>query len=188
MLTPGQILELQLPFEANEHGFKPRKANDPGGAPFVYRTALERRLNKVCPGWSFSDPQLVQVLNNAVIMRATLTLEGQSHSDIGTGIIQKPKVNRDTGEINEYELALNTANAFKQAASQCLPRCAFHFGVGWYLKDVPLNFKDRISSRDGLREYLSAVREAMERAQGRTDAAKQALGSGDNRRIGAPKS
>jgi hypothetical protein len=183
MLTAAQILELQLPFELNEHGFKPRKENDPGGDPFILRTALERRLNRVAPGWSFSDPQLVHVLNNAVIMRATLILEGQSHSEIGTGIIRKPKVNKETGEINEFDLAQNTANAFKQAASQCLPRCAFHFGVGWYLKDVPAGFKERIRTRDGLREYLLAVKDAMERAQGRMEVAKAVLGNGDQRRI-----
>jgi len=185
-VNSAQRLELLLPFAINEHGFVPQgRGNDGGGNPYIIKHAIQRRLDKVAPNWSLSEPRVVMIHEDAVILSGTLTIDDQSHGDIGTGIIQRIRYDKDKKpyEITPYDLSREVAKAFKTAASDLLPRCAVHFGIGWYLRPIPASWKGKVNTPDGLKEYLNIVKEIIMKAQGDVERAREAMGNGDRRRL-----
>jgi len=184
-VNPAQRLELLLPFAINEHGFVERWKGDTGGNPYIIKHAIQRRLDKVAPNWSLSEPHIVMIHEDTVILSGTLSIDDQSHGDIGTGIIQRIRYDKGKKpyEIAPYDLSRETAKAFKSAASDLLPRCAVHFGIGWYMRLIPKSFKEKVTSTDGLKEYLTVVKEIIMKAQGDVERAREAMGNGDKRRL-----
>lgn len=182
MLNPGLHFELELPFRSDEHGFVPQREGDNGGNVYIQKNAIRRRFDRVVPNWSMGEPRLMGIQDDVVTMTALLTIEGQSHGGIGTGIIQRYKKN---GELKPpFEISREVVKAFKTAASDCFPRAAYYFGIGWYLRGVPNSWKDRIKTPEGLKAYLDMVTDVMNRAKGDAEKAKELLGNGGaDRRI-----
>lgn len=184
MINPGVRFELELPFRADEHGFVPQREGDTGGNVYIQKNAIRRRLDRVSPNWSISEPRLMTIQDDVVTMTAILTIEGQSHGGIGTGIIQRFK--KDGSPKPPFELGREVQKALKTAASDTFPRAAYYFGIGWYLRGVPNSWKDKIKTPDGLKAYLVMVGDVMNKAKGDPDRAKELLGNGggaDERRI-----
>lgn len=146
-LDPWQF--LASPFAFDEHDFLQ-------GNPYIQKQAIRARLNRVDPRWSISPPVLVTVADDVVVMSATLTLLGASRGNVGTGKIQHPTPDKD-GVINAYTAAGLLAKAIKQAASDCLPRCAEQFGVGTYLKGLSKEQAAQIKTPAGLKRYLDSL-------------------------------
>jgi hypothetical protein len=151
MLTPGQFYELGLPFALNEHGFM-------NNNPYLLKTAIQRRLYRVCPGWTMTEPTLMTIEGGVVVLTGSLILEGQAQGALGTGII--------LANSDPLKHAQAVRMAFKTAASDLLPRCALYFGVGWYLKVIPTDWKDRVKSREGLAQYLDIMRQKWQDGAG----------------------
>lgn len=162
-VTQQMYLEFTRPFAAHEHGIKP------GGGAYILKTAIEKRLYKVAPGWEMSQPTLITVQGDVVVMSASLKIEGQSHGAIGTGIIKHSK------DGNSATDAQFVSTAFKTASSDCLPRAALLFGLGWYLKVIPEAWKERVKNKEGLSMYLDEVMKAWEKANIDTAAAQTIL-------------
>jgi hypothetical protein len=131
-LSAQQIALLEAPFALDEHAFVSNN-------PYIKKSAIRNRLNVVDSGWRSSPPQLVAVSGDVVVMSGSLTLCGVTRCAVGTGIIQRTKKddNDKVIPLSDYEIARNTAKAFKTAESDLLPRCALQFGIGTYLKDMP---------------------------------------------------
>lgn len=182
-LTRAQVIELMQPFTPIEHGFTP--VGRDAKAPFLKKSAIERRLFRVVPGWSMVDVTHVCTENDAVIAAGALVLEGQRFAALGSGIVQRYK--SDGSPVSAYDLARNTAKAFKQADSDLLPRAARLAGVGWYLREIPDQFKSKVGTPEGLREYLKFVAEQL-RGWNPDSGSAPKLGSGaatgEDRRIG----
>lgn len=130
MLTPQQIEALARPFTPEEHAFTPDKK------PYLTKEAIRARLSMVGQ-WSISKPEILTQTDSLVVLTAELTLGGETRAAIGTGIVQevKPDANGEFPANAGYRRAVNSARAFKTAASDLLPRCAIQFNVGGYLKD-----------------------------------------------------
>lgn len=159
MLSRPEVYELMLPFATGEHGFTPVGG---GNVPYIRKSAIERRFHRVTPGWSLAGVHHIATENDTVVIGGTLILAEQNFAGVGTGIVQRyKKVNGQSAEVDAYELARNTARAYKQAASDLLPRCAAIAGVGWYLREAPPQWKSKIGNEQGLREYLQFVHEQM---------------------------
>jgi len=157
-MSYSTYVELTRPFLLKEHGLKPQRENDPGGQPYLLKTALERRLYRVAPGWSMGQPVLISITGDVIVMSGSMTIEGQTHGALGTGII------RHSTNGNAAQDAQFVATAFKSASSDILPRCAVLFGIGWYLKSIPADLKKRVVTWDGLRDYLALVQSSWESA------------------------
>lgn len=130
-LTSAQEALLTLPFRLDEHGFN--------GSHNVYllKSAIRRRLSLVDPGWSLSQPVLVQQTANTVQLSASLTICGSTRSATGVAIINRWKKDAKDNRIEmiDYDLALAQLKAQKNADSDLLPRIAVNgFNVGAYLK------------------------------------------------------
>ena len=150
-LSPEDQALLEKPFRVDEHGFLQ-------GKPYIKKSAIRRRLSAVDPGWSQAEPAFVTRDGDVVFYSLSLTVRGVTRSNLGSGIVQTSKTNKDTGEITEYtgfELARNVAKAHKQAASDGLPRAAETFNVGAYLKEIPPGVK--VSTPEALKAYLDKV-------------------------------
>ena len=52
MLTEKQITELQKPFTLAEHGFYQK-------SPYILKSAIRARLNRITPGWLLLPPELI---------------------------------------------------------------------------------------------------------------------------------
>lgn len=157
-VTRTQYLELTRPFALKEHGLKPQREGDTGGQPYLLKTALERRLYTVAPGWEIGAPQLITVQGDVVVMSATMTIEHQTMGALGTGTIKHSK---DSIPAVDAQFV---ATAYKTASSDLLPRCALMFGLGWYLKVIPADWKKRVLTWDGLADYLATVQASWENA------------------------
>lgn len=187
MLSRPEVYELMLPFAPSEHGFTPVGG---GQVPYIKKSAIERRFHRVVPGWELRNIYHITTQNDVVVMGGAILLSGQEFAGVGTAVVQRyTKVNGQQVEVGPYELARNTAKAFKQAASDLLPRCASVAGVGWYLREAPPQWKSKIGSEQGLREYIEFVREQMKGWN--PDIGTPNLGSGAaagaDRRIGSDK-
>lgn len=154
MLTQGQFYELGIPFALNEHGLM-------NGNAYLLKTAIQRRLYKVCPGWEMNEPKLMTIEGGVVVLTGSLILEGQAQGALGTGIIQ--------ANSDPYKHAQAVRMAFKTAASDLLPRCALLFGVGWYLKTIPDDWKSRVKTREGLAAYLDIMRQKWQDSSGEVE-------------------
>jgi hypothetical protein len=174
-LTPSQYLELTEPFRLKEHGLKPQKDGDEGGNPYLLKTALQKRLYRVAPGWEMSEPKLVTLQGDVVVMSGSLTIEGQTHGALGIGTIR----HSTNGNAGVEAQLLSTA--FKTASSDILPRCALLFGIGWYLKVIPAGWKKRVNTWEGLEAYLTEVRKVWEESQADIERAKTKLGMNETR-------
>lgn len=183
-LSRSQLFELILPFFPGEHGFTPVGG---GQVPYLKKSAIERRLFRVVPGWSLTDVEHLASENDVVALTGTLVLEGQRFTAVGTGIVQRFKKNDKTGAYDPlpaYEVARNSAKAYKQADSDLLPRCAKLAGIGWYLREIPPEWKGKIGTPPGLAEYLTFVRESVKgwNPDGSTEP-KLGAGDANERRI-----
>lgn len=141
---------LEAPFAIEEHDWK-------DGQIYLRKDAIRRRLTAADPGWQLSPPQIVSVHDDVVIMSAALTIAGISRAGIGTGIIQHAKIDAKTGEFSRGVEANLLAKAYKAAASDCLPRAAAEFNVGWYLRGLSDQAKGWVKSKDGLQKYLASL-------------------------------
>lgn len=179
-MHPGQRFELETPFRFEEHGFVPQREGDTGGNVYIQKNAIRRRLDRSTPSWSISEPRLLTIQDDVVTMTATLTIEGQAHGGIGTGIIQRYT---RKGELkSQYDISREVQKALKTAASDCFPRAAYYFGIGWYLRGIPASWKDRVKTPEGLKEYLRMVTDVMEKAKGDAAKAMEVLGNGSAER------
>lgn len=136
MLSAKQMIELEKPFGLKEHGFL-------SGNPYIFKSALRVRLFHVDPDYTTGAPELIVHDGDVVVMRGSLTIGGVTHYGIGTGTIIRP-VDEKTGELlpmKPFDLARSTAKAYKQAASDILPRAALEFNCGAYLKGIPKDVK-----------------------------------------------
>jgi len=149
-LTEDQVKLLEVPFPIDDHEFVTSN-------PYLKKAAIRRRLSQIDSGWQLSPPEILRGKRGVVIVRGSLTLCGVTRADIGTGIIRQ--VNPDAnGVISDYDQNRNVVQAVKTAASDILPRCAFQFGVGWYLKELPrANNKHTITTRAALVDYLKTL-------------------------------
>lgn len=136
MLSAEQIHLLEKPFTFEEHAMDPNI--------YIRKSAIRRRLAEVDAAWEMTPPQLMNANENVVLMSGGLTVAGVTRYAVGTGIITRTKINKQSGDVialPDYEVARNLAHAYKTAASDLLPRCALLFGVGDYLRDIPKNVK-----------------------------------------------
>lgn len=155
-----QLFELMLPFHTAEHGFTPVSG---GNVPYLKKSAIERRLYRVVPGWSMERPIHVITENDVVILSGEIRYDGQVFGALGSGIITRYKKDKDGKEfpVPAYELARNTVLAYKKADSDLLPRCARVMGIGWYLREIPQEWKAKIGTGPGLAEYVAYIRDMM---------------------------
>jgi len=128
MLTEKQIKDLQEPFKLNEHGFYLK-------APYILKSAIRERLNRVSPDWQLLPPELVTIEGDVVVMRGGIQIGDVKRYAIGTGVILR--ADKDGLMFDGAKLAGMVAKAMKQAASDILPRSAIDFGMGQYLKNKP---------------------------------------------------
>ncbi len=140
---------LEVPFALDEHDWLQ-------GNPYIKKDAIRRRLNSVDPRWSLSEPQLVAVQGDIVVMSSALTVLGSIRSNIGTGLIQHAAPDKD-GVVSAYNEGKLLAKAYKAAASDLLPRCAQQFNVGWYLLNMSKGTKKLVETPAGLKRYLDSL-------------------------------
>lgn len=141
---------LEKPFAVEEHDWK-------DGQIYLRKDAIRRRLTEADPCWTLMSPALVSIDTDVIVMTATLTVAGAIRSGLGTGIIQHAKIDAKTGEINRSVEANLLAKAYKAAASDCLPRAAAEFNVGWYLRGMSDQHKQQVKSKDGLQKVLQSL-------------------------------
>lgn len=133
MLTEKQIDELGKIFKFNEHGFFTKK-------PYILKSAIRARLNRIAPGWRLLPPELLTVTEDVVVMRGGIQIGDIVRYGIGTGQILRADSN---GEIfSGKKLTQEIAKAFKAAGSDILPRAALEFGMGEYLKNKPKDINE----------------------------------------------
>lgn len=128
MLNEKQIAELNKPFEFKEHGFYLKN-------PYILKSAIRARLNRVVPGWILLPPELIAHDENVIVMRGGIQIGEVKRYAVGTGIIIS--ANSDGEKFDGAKLAAMISKAYKQAVSDILPRAAVEFGVGEYLKNKP---------------------------------------------------
>lgn len=113
---------LEKEFEASQI----KKRRGPFGADLDYVEAADviRRLNQAFDGeWSFEIMEHEQMFDEVVVL-GKLTAQGISKSQFGNHQITKAK--KDGAVVNiGFDL--------KAAASDCLKKCATHFGVALHL-------------------------------------------------------
>ncbi len=141
---------LEEPFQVEEHDWK-------DGQIYLRKDAIRCRLTEADPRWELSQPTIVNVHDDVVVMTASLMVAGISRAGIGTGIIQHAKIDPKTGESNRNVEATLLAKAYKSAASDCLPRAALEFNVGWYLRHLSDQAKQWVKTREGLQKYLASL-------------------------------
>lgn len=143
MLSDKQITELQEPFKFNEHGFLQK-------SPYILKSAIRNRLNRVVPGWQTAAPEIVVVDADLVVMRGALIIGDTKRYGVGTGIILRAD---SKGVLFDgAKLAGMKVKAYKQATSDVLPRAALEFGIGQYLKDKPKGINE-----DNFRGWLEGL-------------------------------
>ena len=136
-LTSEQIRILELPFAPQDHRFTPN------GNVYIAKHAIRRRLNMVDPAWQLGRPALVSQSERVIVLSGSLIICGVTRHNVGAGVIQETKLDKETGEVKFYVQAQNEMRAYKTAASDLLPRCAQEFGVGAYLKaEAVKNLRD----------------------------------------------
>lgn len=152
-LTADQIKLLEKPFEKDEHGVV-------SGNPYILKSAIRRRLWQVDPNYQLGAPEFVSHDHDVIVLRGPLTVGDVTHYGMGTGIVITTKTveKMEDGkkvsvvvELSGYEIARNMAKAYKQAASDILPRVAIQFNCGAYLAEKPKGM-----SLDSLLEKLAA--------------------------------
>jgi hypothetical protein len=132
-LTAEQIKLLEKPFEKDEHSVVQ-------GNPYILKSAIRRRLWQVDLNYQLGAPELVIHDQDVIVLRGSLTVGGVTHFGVGTGLIIRTRKDEKTGEIFDlplYDIARNMAKAYKQAASDILPRAAIQFNCGAYLAEKP---------------------------------------------------
>lgn len=128
MLSEKQIAEFKRPFEYKEHGFVDKK-------PYLLKSSISDRLNRMAPGWILLPPELVTVDGDVVVMRGGIQIGDVKRYAIGTGTILRADKNGVV--FDGAKLTGMIAKAYKTAARDILPRAALEFGMGEYLKNKP---------------------------------------------------
>lgn len=172
-----------MPFLLHEHGILPKNQDNPDvGYPYVQKAAIIRRLNRIAAGgWSTTEPRLVNDFNGMVSMTASLVIHGQSHAGLGCkGYVL---VKKDGTPKSPYEQIQEQSKAYKGAASDCFPRAAVMFGIGWYLHPIAANWKNRCTTMEQLKLYLDEVERAITKARGDAESAREQLGNTGPRRL-----
>lgn len=138
-LTADQIKLLEKPFEKDEHGVVSNN-------PYILKSAIRRRLWQVDPNYQLGAPEFVSHDHDVIVLRGPLTVGDVTHYGMGTGIVITTKTVEKVEdgkkvsvavELSGYEIARNMAKAYKQAASDILPRAAVQFNCGAYLAEKP---------------------------------------------------
>lgn len=133
MLNEKQIAELGKPFDLKEHGFVQKN-------PYILKSAIRNRLNRIAPGWRLGAPELLTVDGDVVVMRGAMSIGDITRYGVGTGAILR--ADSDGAVFTGTKLMAQIAKAYKSAASDILPRAALEFGIGEYLKDKPKGIKE----------------------------------------------
>lgn len=160
-LTAEKLSELAAPFKPEEHSFLPNTTT-----VFIQKRAIRQRLNAVDPGWSISPAQLVRADEDVIVLSAGLTVCGVTRHALGTGTIQIEKKNPNTHKFEPLpvsEITRNKSKAYKSADTDLIPRCAFQFGVGEYLKNIPKkDGKPVVHDMTSLERWLTTLVEPVE--------------------------
>lgn len=139
MLSADQIKLLEKPFEKDEHGVV--QSN-----PYILKSAIRRRLWQVDPNYQLGAAEFVSHDLDVIVLRGPLTVGDVTHYGMGTGIVITTKTVEKIEDgkkvslvvdLSGYEIARNMAKAYKQAASDILPRAAIQFNCGAYLSEKP---------------------------------------------------
>jgi len=133
MLSPEQIALLEKPFRKDEHGEVSKN-------PYILKSAIRRRLYQVDPNYELGAPEVMIHDQDVIVLRGPLTIGDVTHYGVGTGLIIRTRKDDKTGEVFDlplYDIARNMAKAYKQAASDILPRAAIQFNCGVYLAEKP---------------------------------------------------
>lgn len=133
MLTEKQITELGKPFELKEHGFVQKN-------PYILKSAIRARLNRITPGWQLLAPELMAVDGDVVIMKGGIRIGEITRYGVGAGPILRADKNGVV--FDGAKLMGMIAKAYKTAATDILPRAALEFGLGEYLKDKPRSINE----------------------------------------------
>lgn len=124
MAIEETLKKLAAPLAA--HLIKHRDGDKKGSFQLAYVewATVADILDQYAPGWSFEIIQLDSFGEDTVLCRGKLTIEGVSRENVGAATMQS------------FQTLENT---LKDAASDCLKRCAILFGVGreLYIKDAP---------------------------------------------------
>lgn len=145
-LNSHQEQMLKAPFHAWEHSF------DNSGNVYLEKTAIRHRLSLVDPAWSQSKPELVAETLDLVSLSASITVCGSTRSALGVGIIQRWK--KGGGEMQGYELARATRQAYKTADADLVPRIGMQFDIGAYLKTPAAK---NCKTEEQLKKYLETL-------------------------------
>jgi hypothetical protein len=119
MLSEKQIAELGKPFELKEHGFYLKM-------PYILKSAIRARLNRIVPGWILLPPELIAHDEDVIVMRGGIQIGDVKRYAVGTGIVLR--ATSDGVVFDGAKLAGMISKAYKQATSDILPRAALEFG------------------------------------------------------------
>lgn len=126
-LTSFDLIKLSYPFQRQEHEFLQ-------GMVYIRELAITNRLEKIDPSWEFMISKYEEN-GNAVVAVSSLRIKGVVRTNVGGGTIMRMK--RDGTELGDGQVAENTVNAYKAAATDALKRCSRLFGIGRYLLAAP---------------------------------------------------
>lgn len=156
--TPKSLADfaavLERPFALEEHGFVNRN-------PYIKKHPIRKRLSEADPNWTVSEPEIMVMTDEIVVMRGTITVNGVSRAGVGSAtILRHQKVERkdqpdEYVPLNPVEQSRQVSRACKAAASDIIARAALEFGVGAYLKDKPSDRK--INNMTDLEKWLKEL-------------------------------
>lgn len=148
---------LERPFALDEHGFV-------NGNPYIRKNAIRHRLTEVDPSWTISEPEIMAMTDEVVVMRGTLTVNGVTRAAVGSATILRHQRIEHKDQPDEYiplnpvEQTRQVSKACKAAASDIIARAALEFGIGVYLKEIPKGKNDpKINNFDALERYLKTL-------------------------------
>jgi hypothetical protein len=159
MLTEEQIRQLAKPFRFEDHVYAK------GKTIYIKKSAIRRRLSQVDPNWSLTEPELIGVVDNIVVVRGGLTVAGVTRYEFGAALISQTKRNGSQKvDLTPDELLRERLKAIKYAVSDVLPRCAIEFNCGAYLKDMTSDERnsfvvDDAFMPDRFRKWLAGLEE-----------------------------
>ena len=120
---------LEMPFPLDQVQWRAMDVDSNSGqaraVAYVDARTVRNRLDRVVPGhWSFvTAPMETMAELRTVVCQGTLTVLGQSRSDVGEG--------------GWFDNERGPTDAWKTAVSDCFKRCAVQFGIAAYLYRLP---------------------------------------------------
>jgi hypothetical protein len=141
MLTNEDLEILKKPFQPRFHRFH-------RGFAYVKEDAICERIEMIDPAWELQW-QATDFRDGRAIVTVALTVAGVTRCGVGMAdVVTKTRTDKDTGEVNEYEVT----EPEKAAATDAFKRAARLFGIGRYL----LNLPQGIDNENALRKWLIA--------------------------------